>query len=170
MPRNVEVKARLDDLESFKKLAESISDTKAEIIHQHDTFFKTDGEYRLKLRKQSGQNRLISYKRSDKEGPKLSQYAHYWTDNPDSLREVLSQAYSLRGTVEKKRTLYMSGQTRIHVDEVKDLGHFMELEVCLRDDQSLEEGELIGKNLMQQLHVKQSNLVCGAYIDFLEKN
>ena len=31
----------------------------------------------------------------------------------------------------KKRSLYMVGQTRVHVDDVKGLGNFMELEVRL---------------------------------------
>ena len=37
----------------------------------------------------------------------------------------------VRGVVKKERWLYMVGQTRVHVDDVQGLGHFMELEVSL---------------------------------------
>lgn len=35
------------------------------------------------------------------------------------------------GIVKKQRLLYLVGQTRVHIDEVEGLGHFLELEVCV---------------------------------------
>ena len=43
---------------------------------------------------------------------------------------MLSLALDVRGVVKKTRYLYMVGQTRVHVDQVDNLGDFMELEVC----------------------------------------
>ena len=48
------------------------------------------------------------------------------------LQKVLSLALDVRGVVKKTRYLYMVGQTRVHVDQVDNLGDFMELEVCCR--------------------------------------
>ena len=45
------------------------------------------------------------------------------------MKELLSHSLGVKGTVKKTRTLYMVGQTRIHVDKVDNLGDFMELEV-----------------------------------------
>lgn len=46
-----------------------------------------------------------------------------------SFQETLRLALGIKGSVNKKRYLYMVGQTRVHVDEVEGLGNFMELEV-----------------------------------------
>uniref|UniRef100_A0A0M3IMU9 CYTH domain-containing protein n=1 Tax=Ascaris lumbricoides TaxID=6252 RepID=A0A0M3IMU9_ASCLU len=71
------------------------------------------------------------------------------------------------GEVKKKRILFTYEQTRIHLDEVEGLGSFMELEVCLRDDQTLEEGQSVVEEIMQKLGIKRSQLVSGAYMDAL---
>jgi predicted adenylyl cyclase CyaB len=70
--------------------------------------------------------------------------------------------------IRKKRTLYLAGQTRIHLDEVEGLGNFMELEVVLRPDQSDAEGQAIANDLMKRLGVQEQDLIEGAYMDILE--
>ena len=45
------------------------------------------------------------------------------------MQDTLSKALGIKGIVKKTRTLYMVGQTRVHVDQVEGLGNFMELEV-----------------------------------------
>lgn len=63
----------------------------------------------------------------------------------------------------------MVGQTRVHIDTVKDLGSFMELEVVLRPEQSTEEGQAIAKDLQDKLGVKDEDLIDCAYVDLLDK-
>ena len=46
-----------------------------------------------------------------------------------AIHKVLAAACGIRGEVVKKRTLYLVGQTRVHIDEVENLGDFLELEV-----------------------------------------
>lgn len=64
----------------------------------------------------------------------------------------------------------MVGQTRIHIDTVQGLGHFMELEVVLLPDQSVEEGQIIARDLQEKLGVMDSDLIDCAYVDLLDKN
>lgn len=49
MPRNVEIKAKVDNMEALKRLAEDRSGQKPTVILQRDTFFKV-ASGRLKLR------------------------------------------------------------------------------------------------------------------------
>jgi len=168
MPRNIEIKAKIDNIESFKELVVKYCTEPGKVLQQHDTFFNTsDGRLKLRVQSDPSLKELIYYKRADKEGPKLCSYAVYYPDDSDSLKEVLEKCYGIRGTVEKTRTLYMYGQTRIHVDEVVGLGSFMELEVVLRDEQSIDEGTEIANDLMQKLNVHE--LLTSAYMDMLEK-
>jgi adenylate cyclase class IV len=62
----------------------------------------------------------------------------------------------------------MVGQTRVHCDQVSGLGDFAELEVCLTDDQTTEDGVAIAHDLMKKLGIDKSNLIPGAYMDLIE--
>lgn len=168
MATNIEIKARVNDFETLQARAESLSDQPLRILPQEDTFFNTQ-KGRLKLRIQSPeQGYLIYYERPDQEGPKRSDYHLAETHNPESLKQTLSLAYGIRGVVKKTRYLYMVGETRIHLDEVEGLGHFMELEVVMREDQSDAEGQAIAEELMRRLGVREEALIDRAYMDLLE--
>jgi len=71
------------------------------------------------------------------------------------------------GRVRKARTLFLVGRTRIHLDEVEGLGHFMELEVVLREGESTEAGVREAHGLMERLGVKAAQLIDRAYVDLL---
>lgn len=47
------------------------------------------------------------------------------------MDEILTRSLGSEGIVAKTRTLFMVGQTRVHIDSVEGLGDFMELEVDL---------------------------------------
>lgn len=167
MPSNIEIKARVHDFDRLQQLVETLSDTSCELIPQEDTFFHCpDG--RIKLRELSpSHGQLVYYHRVDIRGPKHSEYRIYETDEPASLKAILSTAFGVRGVVSKVRYLYLVGQTRVHLDRVKNLGEFMELEVVLKPGQSDAEGIAIAHSLMQQLGIHPADLVESAYIDLI---
>ncbi|MCP4814454.1 MAG: CYTH domain-containing protein [Planctomycetaceae bacterium] len=74
----------------------------------------------------------------------------------------------IRGVVSKQRDLFMIGPTRIHLDQVADLGSFLELEVVLQPEQTLEQGQEVANMLMAELGIGADHLVSHAYIDLLE--
>ena len=170
MPRNIEIKAYVDDLASVRAKAKELSKSDGQEIIQRDTFFNSS-QGRLKLRYYlAGRDaELIFYNRPDQEGPKLSDYHIVKTNAPDDLSKVLEGAIGIRGEVRKTRWLYMVGQTRVHCDSVENLGDFAELEVCLEDDQTLEDGQKIAEDLMTKLGIDKSKLISGAYMDLLNK-
>lgn len=49
----------------------------------------------------------------------------------NDLNKVLVKALGAKNDVKKTRHLFLVNQTRVHVDEVENLGDFMELEVTI---------------------------------------
>ncbi len=170
MPSNIEIKARVHDLAALNARAAALSDTLVQIIPQEDTFFNIP-QGRLKLRQLApDRGQLIYSERNDTSGPKRSNYFIAETADPAALKTALAAALGIRGVIRKKRSLYMVGQTRIHVDEVEGLGPFMELEVVLRPGQSEAEGQAIAADLMNKLNISESDLLEGAYMDLAESH
>ena len=167
MARNVEIKARIESVESFRPRAAALADGGPIEIVQDDTFFPCESG-RLKLRTLSSHTgELIFYRRPDRSGPKESSYLISPTAAPDTLREALSRAYGEAGRVRKHRTLFLVGRTRVHLDRVDGLGDFLELEVVLADDEPTQSGIAIAHDLMAKLGVGPDQLVDGAYVDLL---
>ena len=167
--RNVEIKARVRDVEAFSTRLAALKPKSARVLVQDDVFFRVP-KGRLKLRildPCSGE--LIYYDRSDAAGPKTSNYEIVRTSEPEKLRSVLAAAFGVRGIVRKVRLVALVGQTRVHLDAVRGLGMFMELEVVLKPGRTVAAGTAAARVLMKKLGISSSDLVAGAYLDLLEK-
>lgn len=90
-------------------------------------------------------------------------------DEPAVLEKILRQSNGTLGVLAKRRLLFLHEQTRIHMDDVQDLGHFMEFEVCLRPEQTLEQGQAIAEQLCQTFNIATADLMTGSYFDALTK-
>ena len=170
MARNVEIKARLQDRFGVEKKLRSMAKAKAEHLAQDDTFFNcTSG--RLKLRVFADQTaELIYYQRTDQAGPKESFYVRTPIVEPKSFRQALALANGELGRVIKKRTVYILGRTRVHLDTVQGLGDYLELEVVLQDAEVTEVGEQEAMNILASLNIDESQLEAPAYLDLLQQN
>ena len=167
MARNIEIKAAIESVAALIPKVAAFDTEEPVEITQYDTFFRC-AHGRLKLRVFSDdRGELIFYHRADRQGPKESFYLITQTSSPKELRELLSQSNGQVGRVEKNRTLFFAGRIRIHLDRVKDLGDFIEIEVVLKDGEAIEAGIAEAHALMEQLGVKSSQLIEGAYVDLL---
>ncbi|XP_015187631.1 PREDICTED: uncharacterized protein LOC107072322 [Polistes dominula] len=169
--RNVEIKTKINDSKTFIEKLEKITDTEMIVIKQLDTFFESKTG-RLKLRRfEDATGELIYYERPDTTGPKLSDYKKIDLNAKtyEDMNKILSVTNGIIGTVKKTRRLYTIDQTRIHVDDVHDLGSFLELEVILKDNQDVDYGTKVAENIMKNLNIDATNLISIAYIDLLNK-
>lgn len=167
MSRNVEIKARVADLARIEPRARAIATEGPIDLAQDDTFFSC-ARGRLKLREfPDGRGELIHYFRDDDRGPKVSDYLITPTDAPDLLRESLARALGIVGRVRKRRRLYLVDRTRIHLDRVEGLGDFVELEVVLAENESLQDGTTVARHIMSELGIAQDQLVEAAYVDLM---
>ena len=167
--RNVEIKARVADPAALRARVAALATAPPVMIDQTDTFF-TVARGRLKLRRfDDGSGRLIFYERDDTLGPKTSTYSMSACPDARGMEAVLVRALGVRGIVEKRRELFIIGRTRVHLDNVRALGHFLELEVVLRDGEPAADGEREARDLLAKLAVPDAALLAPAYIDLLEE-
>ena len=169
MAFNMELKARVGDFGPIEKILFSAGAEKAGLLVQEDVYFDwPQGRLKIRTSPQTG-SEVIIYHRPDKSGPKGSSYERIETKEPGTLAIILSKALGYRVKVCKNRLLYVLGKTRIHLDEVKGLGRFVELEVVLEDETQAWEGKKIIAELRDLLGIEDKDLVAGSYIDLITR-
>ncbi len=137
--------------------------------HQIDHYFNVH-HGRLKLRDGSIEKHLIHYLRPNRKGPKLSRVKLYPVHEPEKLNTLLSSALDTLVIVDKQREIYFVDNVKIHLDRVKDLGSFLEIEAIDEDDRFSDE-ELLHQcqHLMNLLKIAPDDLICDSYSDMLLK-
>ena len=137
--RNIELKARLHDRGHAVAVCESLGARLEGDIHQVDTYFSVpDGRFKLRA-SDPGDDYLVFYRRPDVGGIKGCDYVLEVVDR--TIRGVLAAALGELATVEKVRTLYLWHNVRIHLDEVEELGAFIEFEAVLSSEYDDEDGK-----------------------------
>lgn len=163
---NIEIKARCPDTSRAEENLNSLGAGPAGTFHQKDTYFKVD-KGRLKLRELGpDEGHLIFYRRDDAPGPKRSDYEIAFTTDPEALREMLRGVLGAWVEVEKTRQVWLWENVRIHLDDVKGLGQFVELEAAT-DEKGVIESHQRVETLMRALEIKSDELVESSYGDML---
>ncbi len=169
MGKNIEIKAHNRQPAAIELIIQKMNLPFGGIRHQTDTFYKTP-RGRLKLRESDDGAVLIPYLRKNQKGPRSSDYVLLPVEDPVLTHRILEEMFGLRSVVEKTRRIWFYENVRIHLDEVEDLGHFIELEGVVDKNNpggpTLEKVEL----LMELFSIGEENLVMKAYVDLMEDN
>ena len=124
---NVEIKAGCSDSSFIRNyLLSNNADFKG-TDEQTDTYFNVPNG-RLKLREGNIENNLIYYDRDNKAGPKNSHFHLVKVEDAKGLKEVLAKSNGIKVIVKKKREIYYIRNVKFHLDEVPELGSFVEIE------------------------------------------
>ena len=164
---NIEIKARCDDQNEIREILKSHKANFKGVDRQIDTYFKVNNG-RLKLREGNIENYLIHYSREDKAGPKQSDVILYKTDPDSNLKELLTNALGILVVVDKRREIYFINNVKFHIDEVKNLGDFVEIEAIDKDAE-------FGKEKLQEqcehyielFRIRKDDLISVSYSDLL---
>jgi predicted adenylyl cyclase CyaB len=129
---NIEIKARCNDPAAIRRILHERGADFMGLDHQIDTYFQVP-RGRLKLREGDIENSLISYSREDQKGPKKSHVSLYPVKDGPAMRDLLSRALDILVVVDKQREIYFIDNVKFHIDAVKDLGSFVEIEAIDRE-------------------------------------
>lgn len=163
----IEIKARSDRQAEIRALLQQHHADFKGTDHQVDTYFKV-ANGRLKLREGNIENHLIHYHRANQEGPKQSNVLLYKSKPGSALKEILSQANGVLVVVDKQREIYFIDNVKFHIDTVRDLGSFVEIEAID------ETGDIGRECLLEQCQhyqalfgIAEADLVAVSYSDLL---
>jgi predicted adenylyl cyclase CyaB len=166
MPSNIEVKMTVPSIEAVRINALRHGATQVGVLVQRDTFYRC-GSGRLKLREiQNDHAELIAYARSDDESVRTSDYVLAPAADPVSLHEALARALGVRGVVAKRRTLLLWRNVRIHLDEVENLGDYIEFESVVGDVDAVQAESNLNE-LLGLLDLASAEIVPVAYVDLI---
>lgn len=165
--KNLELKVQLDE-DALSYLSEQLKPYFAEILLQTDTYFVTH-EGRFKLREEEGKNAyLIRYERPDQKTAKQSDYLFYPIHDPLLFRSVMNDCLKEEVVVKKQRSLYFpKPDIRIHLDEVVDLGCFLEIEIILSESMSLMAANQEMEELQKWLQLDNQRKISKGYRELL---
>ena len=164
---NIEIKARCNDQETIREYLKYHDAEFKGVDHQVDTYFNVPCG-RLKLREGEIENFLIHYERSDQEGPKQSKVTLFASQPGSTLKEALTKALGILAVIDKKREIYFIDNVKFHVDLVKDLGTFIEIEAIDKDGiYSKDYLEEQCKKYLNGMGIKEEDLISVSYSDLL---
>ena len=165
--RNVELKALDPDPTRTLERARALGAEDRGVIVQRDTYFRVR-EGRLKLREEEpGEAHLIAYSRPDAAEVRVSSYRVVPVPDPEGMRAALGETNGVDVVVEKRRRLLLWETVRIHLDEVRGLGSFLELEAVAQPGSDLRRERAQVARLREALDIRDDALREGSYADAL---
>lgn len=167
--KNIELKIKLND---FKRVVSQLKKIGAKYInqlHQIDTYFNIKSG-RLKIRNINNKIfELIYYQRPNKKSSKISNYQilNIKKNQIQKIKSILKKSLEVKIIIEKDRGLWQFNNTRIHLDRVKKLGNFLELETVVK--KNLEEARIEHSKIINLLNLKNYKKCSNSYSDLALK-
>jgi predicted adenylyl cyclase CyaB len=170
---NIEIKARCEAgaHQRMKAFLEKENADYRGLDHQIDTYFRV-ANGRLKLREGRIENHLIHYQRQNQAGPKQSDVILYESrpDHVHQLKSILEASLGVLTIVDKQRHIYFIDNVKFHLDEVRGLGQFAEIEaIDTRNERNHKELLRQCESYIKALGIQQEQLISDSYSDILLK-
>ena len=167
---NIEIKACTSEHNFIREFLNNHGAVFKGVDHQIDTYFPVRNG-RLKIREGDIENCLIHYDRDNKSGPKRCEYniIKFKPNDPvlRRLKEILMGSIGVLTVVNKEREIYFLGNTKFHIDTVKGLGKYFEIEVINTGeaDESMLKKQC--ENYLEKLRIKDEQLTNESYSDMM---
>jgi homotetrameric cytidine deaminase len=165
--RNVELKAIDADPGRSEAVCRELGAEDRGVLVQRDTYFRT-ASGRLKLREEEpGGATLVQYERPDAAEARPSSYRLVPVEDAEALRASLAAALGTLVVVDKERHLFLWQGVRIHLDRVRGLGTFVELEGVAPPESDLEPERARVAELAEALGIGPDRILTDSYSDRL---
>ena len=186
MPQNLELKARITSIAEASLITRNLGAKSMGVLRQRDIYYNVRSG-RLKLRiieqslnfnnriKHSSNTRnstsksaeLIFYCRPDKRWGRYSNYLVIPVTDLKLTNELCTTILGQKVIVEKHRQLFLYKNARIHIDEVRKLGMFVEFEVIVSKGRI--QAQYLLKFLAKQFGIQKTDTIGSSYSELLQK-
>jgi adenylate cyclase, class 2 len=163
---NIEIKAKCENQERIRSILKTGNARFIGTDHQIDTYFHVSSG-RMKLREGNIENALIHYLRDNNDEPKESDVLLYQNGKNTLLKELLIRALGILIIIDKEREIFFIDNVKFHLDKVKDLGEFVEIEAIGKDDAQHEDLMQQCKFYLNLFGIKKEDLIPHSYSDML---
>jgi predicted adenylyl cyclase CyaB len=165
--RNIECKASDPDPPASLEVCRALGAQDRGIISQRDTYFAV-AHGGLKLREeQPGRPHLVQFERASEPQQRESRYRIVEVGDGEALCAALAATIGILGVVVKRRHLLLWQSVRIHLDEVEQLGTFVELEAVAPPESDLAHEHRLVAELRDALGITDDRLVARGYAEQL---
>ncbi|CAD6190157.1 unnamed protein product [Caenorhabditis auriculariae] len=166
MRQSIVIKARVQDNEKMENAIFEMTESLGTVFLQEDVYFNVpQGNLKLRIMHPNRCGQLIFNEISKKSGHKLSESQITEVEDVLAMRATLGAALGERGTIRKKRRVFVLDDVRIYLDDVDEVGNFIDIAVTLKG--SHDDCEKRAEDVRRKLGVDQSAVVPSAYLDLL---
>ena len=166
---NVEIKTRINNPKDIESILLSYGADYKGTDHQTDHYFNVK-QGKLKLRRGNIENTLIQYHRPESKDLKTSTVRlQFLPSDNEALQAILEDSIGLRSKVSKARKIFFIDNVKFHIDQIEQLGDFLEIEAISMD------GAFTQDQLSEQcnkyidlLKLNRNNFIDKSYVDLIE--
>ncbi len=162
---NYEFKARLKDEARVRRALRALRARYVGTDRQLDTYFRVS-KGRLKVREGRIENALIYYRRPDAARARRARIEMMLLPRRNSVCAILGGSLGVLTVVDKRREIYFAGNVKIHLDRVRGLGKFVEVEALSRSG-SLENARKQARKFQKFFGIANRDIVPQSYSDLV---
>jgi adenylate cyclase class IV len=174
--RSLTLVAQCPDPEQFEADVFKLTESLGHFNVEESTYFNVlRGELKLRVtyqKQNQSYGELIAYKRipTSVEGVYLAEGSTTAVQDVDNLKNTLRVALSELGTLNSKRRVFATDKITIHLDEIQELGTFIQLDIALTPGFEPTQEELtLMSELQCSLHIRPSHLIPNSYLELYRK-
>ena len=170
----IEVKAHVDDSRKMERAIIAMGATPIGIQDQADTYYNAphrnfeNTDEALRIRVEDG-GAFLTYK-----GPKMDTISKTRQEfqtvikEPETIGNILSSlGFFPVATVTKRRKNYRLGDFFISLDEVRDLGSFIEIEIPVKNSRNYEEKVESILKIIEKLGISRTSTIRESYLEMI---
>jgi adenylate cyclase class IV len=176
--RNLEIKCYYPDLKQAERIAlDGVRANYAGCLKQTDVYFNIDhGRLKLRHNRRATDQKpgafisrceLIFYQRPDKTSARTSVYEILPIANGPLAELFFTRVWGVKARVRKSRKIFLRENLRIHLDSLRGLGDFLEIELIESRTFPTWHCRKRMRELVRRFNIQPSQILAGSYSDML---